>query len=333
MFDHYVAVDWAMSNMAIARMTTKSNKISVIDVRSDLAEFKVYLKQFRGKIILTFEETTTSRWLWTELRGCVDEILVCDPYRNRLLSEGPKTDKIDAEKLVKLLRADLLKEVYHSNNEFLDLRKLASSYEALIKSGVILKNRRSALFRATNRDHKKERELDHPMEQFILNGIDEQISSYELERGRYLNEFSRLKKKYTEIKYLAEIPGIGSITSVLILARIIDANRFKNRNHFLSYCGLIHHDKISGGKSYGKKKPRYCRIMKSALKIAALTNLKGDNEFNERYKYLMCEKNYSARDARSSVARHVAGVVFGMLKTGTRYERSKSRSNNTIKSN
>jgi hypothetical protein len=280
MFDHYVAVDWAMSNMAIARMTTKSNKISVIDVRSDLAEFKVYLKQFRGKIILTFEETTTSRWLWTELRGCVDEILVCDPYRNRLLSEGPKTDKIDAENLVRLLR-----------------------------------------------------ELDHPMEQFILNGIDEQISSYELERGRYLNEFSRLKKKYKEIKYLAEIPGIGSITSVLILARIIDANRFKNRNHFLSYCGLIHHDKISGGKSYGKKKPRYCRIMKSALKIAALTNLKGDNEFNERYKYLMCEKNYSARDARSSVARHVAGVVFGMLKTGTRYERSKSRSNNTIKSN
>jgi hypothetical protein len=33
MFNHYVAVDWAMSNMAIARMTEKSNDIKVIDVR------------------------------------------------------------------------------------------------------------------------------------------------------------------------------------------------------------------------------------------------------------------------------------------------------------
>lgn len=137
--------------MAIARLTAKSNKISIIDVPSDLAELKIYLKQLRGKIILTFEETTTSRWLWTELREHVDKILVCDPYRNSLLSEGPKTDKIDAEKLVKLLKADLLKEVYHSNNEFLDLRKLISSYEGLIKSGVKLKNRRSALVGRTAR--------------------------------------------------------------------------------------------------------------------------------------------------------------------------------------
>lgn len=31
MFNHYVAIDWAMSNMAIARMTSKTNKICVID--------------------------------------------------------------------------------------------------------------------------------------------------------------------------------------------------------------------------------------------------------------------------------------------------------------
>ena len=105
MFDHYVAVDWAMSNMAIARMTAKSNKVSVIDIPSDLSDFKIYLQNLKGKIILTLEETTTSRWLWTELREFVDIILVCDPYRNKLLSEGPKSDKIDAEKLVKRKRS------------------------------------------------------------------------------------------------------------------------------------------------------------------------------------------------------------------------------------
>ena len=35
-------------------------------------------------------ETTISQWLYTELRKYVDKIIICDPHRNKLLSEGPK---------------------------------------------------------------------------------------------------------------------------------------------------------------------------------------------------------------------------------------------------
>lgn len=120
-YDHYIAVDWAQSNMAIARMTPKSNKIKTIDVPSDIGEFRAYLKDLKGEKVLTLEETTTSQWLYTELKDCVDEIFVCDPYRNKLLSEGAKTDKIDSEKLVQLLRSGLLKRVFHSNDKFIYL--------------------------------------------------------------------------------------------------------------------------------------------------------------------------------------------------------------------
>ena len=60
--------------------------------------------------------------------------------RNRLLSEGVKTDRIDAEKLVQLLRARLLKEVFHSGHTFIYLRKVISGYEDTIKAGVRVKN-------------------------------------------------------------------------------------------------------------------------------------------------------------------------------------------------
>ena len=79
MFDHYIAVDWAQSNMAIARMTGSSNKINVIDVPSSVKELKLYLSQLRGKKILAVEESTASQWLYTELREKVDEMIVCDP--------------------------------------------------------------------------------------------------------------------------------------------------------------------------------------------------------------------------------------------------------------
>ena len=42
-YDHYIAVDWSIKNMAIARMTAKSNKISVMDVPSDVGELRTYI--------------------------------------------------------------------------------------------------------------------------------------------------------------------------------------------------------------------------------------------------------------------------------------------------
>jgi hypothetical protein len=199
MFNHYVAVDWAMSNMAIARITEKSNKITTIDVPSDIKELRIYLQNLKGKICLTIEETTTSQWLYTELKDCVDKIVICDPYRNKLLSEGAKTDKIDAEKLVKLLKGDLLKEVFHSGDKFIELRKIVSAYEDTIKAGVRFKNQRSALFRAYNKNHKEEVELAGYVDTFVLKGLDLQITNYENERKRYQDEFNRLRRAHPVI--------------------------------------------------------------------------------------------------------------------------------------
>ncbi len=43
-YDHYIAIDWSTKNMAVARITNKSNNITVIDVPSDIADLKVYLR-------------------------------------------------------------------------------------------------------------------------------------------------------------------------------------------------------------------------------------------------------------------------------------------------
>src|SRR5262249_49348737 len=102
-YDHYIAVDWSLKNMAIARMTSKSNAVKVVDGPADLSELKEYLKNLKGTKIMTIEETTPAHWLYVELKDLVDRLIICDPYRNKLLSEGAKTDKIDSVKLVQLL--------------------------------------------------------------------------------------------------------------------------------------------------------------------------------------------------------------------------------------
>lgn len=244
LYSNRLAIDWSIKNMAIARMTKKSNNIMAIDAPSDIEDLQAYLKNLRGTKILAIEETTTSQWLYTELKEYVDRIFICDPNRNKLLNEGPKTDKIDATKLVQLLRAGLIKEVYHSTDKFLYLRRIVSGYEDLVKAGVQLKNQRYALLRACgkNGNEKRDVRLGSQGEQFVLECLDRQIEAYEEEKEG----------------------------AVKIVARVVSPYRFADNGHYLSYTGLIKLEKVSGGRSYGRKNPRYSRQLKSVYKSGIL---------------------------------------------------------------
>ncbi|MCF8259830.1 MAG: transposase [Melioribacteraceae bacterium] len=174
-FDHFIGVDWSMKNMSIARLTKNMIAPKVIDVQTDLSDLKHYLRNLIGAKILTIEETTSSHWLYVELYDYVDKIVICDPYRNRLLSEGPKNDKIDAGKLTLLLKNGLLKEVYHTTDSLYELRMLISAYNDLVGAGVRLQNQKSAIYRAENKSHKKDK---IKIKNFILTQLDDNIENY-----------------------------------------------------------------------------------------------------------------------------------------------------------
>jgi transposase len=321
-YDHYIAIDWSIENMAIARMTKKSNKITLIDAPSDIAGMKLYLKKLKGSKIAVVEETTTSQWLYTELRQHVDRMVICDPHRNKLLTEGPKTDKIDASKLVHLLKAGLIKEVYHSTDKFLYLRRFVSGYEDLVKAGVRLKNQRYSLLRACGRRGFEwaGTKLDSPRDQFVLDCMDRQIEAHNQEKQAYEKEFERLARAYPEIRHQKTLPGIGSIHAVKIVARVVNPWRFADKGRFLSYTGLIKLEKISGARSYGRKNSRYCRQLKSVYKTSTWAAIGGNNPINDYYTYLIQEKGYPEYNARHKACRRLAILSLGVFKSGKHYQ-------------
>ena len=321
-YNHYIAIDWSIENMAIARMTKKSNKITAIDVPSDIADLQAYLKNLKGTKMLAIEETTTSQWLYTELKDYVDRILICDPNRNKLLNEGPKTDKIDATKLVQLLKAGLMKEVYHSTDKFLYLRRFVSGYEDLVKAGVRLKNQRYSFLRACGKRgfQRAGTKLDLKDDQFVLDCIDRQIGAHKQEKEGYEKEFERLTKDYPEIRHQKSLPGIGPIHAVKIVARVVTPYRFADKGHYLSYTGLIKLEKISGGRSYGRKNSRYCRQLKSVYKTSTWAAIGGNNPINDYYEYLIQEKRYPEHNARHKACRKLAILSLGVFKSGKKYQ-------------
>jgi hypothetical protein len=320
MYDHYIGLDWAKTNMALARMTRHSSEASVTDVKSDIKELQIYLKSLKGSKILTFEESNPAQWLYTELKDYVDKLVVCDPYRNHLLKEGSKNDKIDAKKLAQLLKADLVKPVFHCTDEFIYLRKLVSGYGDLIKCGVRFKNQRSAMYSARGKSLGEP--LENSYEEFVAGGLCEGIKYYEERRQAFEKEFKKAREKFKMIRDLESVPGIGLIGAVKLAAIVVDPKRFKHRNDFLSYCGLIKYELMSGGRIYGRRKPRYCRQLKSVFKTAALACLperESNNVLRDYYVGLMKEKNYPDHKARHALARRIATLSLGVMKTGEKF--------------
>jgi hypothetical protein len=310
-YNHYIGLDWSLSIMAIAHMNQKSKDPKVHERPSNIKELKDYLVSLKGRKILALEETTTSQWLYLELVDSVDRILVCDPFRNRLLSDGPKTDKIDAGKLCMLLRAGLLKEVFHSSDVLYDLRILVSAYEDLLGSGVRIMNQQDALERGhfTTNEHAP----------FILEHTKKSIAMYRASKQEYKRKFEKIVTKHTLAKNQKEIPGIGVIGAVKVVATVVDAHRFPYTGKYWCYCGLAQNEKFSGGRRYGHRRPRFNRRLKSVYKTAAASCISGTTNPMKQYYDHLIEKGIGELNARNAVARYIAKVSYGMLKNGRRY--------------
>lgn len=318
-YRHYIALDWSQEIVAIARMDATSPKIEINTSLPDIRLIKKYLKSFTGKKILTIEETTTSHWLYVELKDTVDRILVCNPYRNSLLKDGPKTDKIDASKLCSLLRNGLLKEVFHSMDKSYEIRKLVSTYEDFIKASVRLKNQRSSVFRAVGKDHKKEEILSQSeIKKFITEKQNAAIDHISQTRKEFELMFRKVKKENKVIRQLVKISGIGDKLAVTIFAIVIDANRFMNKYKYYAYCGLAKHQRKSGTKDYGNKEIKHNRTLKRTYKIAALAAIGGKNDIREYFEYLL-QNNFSYEKARNEIARYIAKVSYAVMKNKTDY--------------
>lgn len=321
MYDHYIGIDWAQQNMAIARMTKHSSKITSVDVKSDIKDLQAYLGSLKGKKIITIEESSPAQWLYTELKNFTDEIIVCDPYRNRLLKEGAKNDIADAERLVTLLKNNLLKAVYHCSDDFIHLRKLISGYDDLVKAGVRLKNQQSALFRSQGKEVGAELVGDY--EKFVLNGIEKRLTLYESEKADYTKIFNKISRSNKLVKNLNSIPGIGLVGAISLASAVVDPTRFNKKSQFLAYSGLIKLDRISGGRLYGKVSPRYNRMVKKIFKTAAVVIIgraAEENLLKKYYNYLINEKKYPIYQARHALAQRLAVLALGVMKSGKKYD-------------
>jgi len=104
-----------------------------------------------------------------------------------------------------------------------------------------------------------------------------------------------------------------SIAAVRIAAVIVDPARFQDKGHFWSYCGLVKHHKMSGGRSYGKRSLRCSRTLKNVFKTAALAVI-GSGSLNSLRNYYdsLVSRGMVPWDARNKVPPGIFIIVYSL---------------------
>lgn len=302
------------------------------------AKLVSYLREISGEKKLAIEETNLSRWLVSILSKEVDEMIVSNPVRNRLLEQGPKTDRIDAHKLAELLRGGFLQPVFHGEDSREDLRDLVSGYLDLVQDFVRLKNRYKALYRSQGIQKKGStvygdesflKELGKGPKHFVGEKVFERIQAMEAQRLLFVQEMKRQEKKFSEIKFLKTIPGIKTIQACKIVATVVTPDRFANKYKFFSYCGLASHPCESGGKDYGKRKNWGNPVLKSVFRTAGLTVLRGETSLRKNYDRLR-SKGVSHQDAYHATCRKIAILALALWKKQEKYNDHIKKTNKKI---
>ena len=126
----------------------KARLISEAIIETKTETVRDFIRGLRGEVRVTFEEGAQAAWLYDLLRPHATEVLVCNPRHNKLLGAGNKSDRIDALKLAQLLRAGLLKPVYHGESGTRALKEMVRSYECLVADTTRVMNRIKAIYRA-----------------------------------------------------------------------------------------------------------------------------------------------------------------------------------------
>ncbi len=146
--EKYIGLDVHQATISVAVLdpTGKLVMESILETRA--ATILQFFAGLRGRLLVTFEESTCAAWLYDLLKPHVAELVVCNPRKNALLKQGNKNDQIDARKLASLLRGNLLKPVYHGETGVRTLRELARGYLTTVKDLTRVMSRLKAVYRS-----------------------------------------------------------------------------------------------------------------------------------------------------------------------------------------
>lgn len=290
------------------------------------------LQNFVNSLSLGDQVVIEACGTWTHIYDALMErgiqAKLAHPLKTKAIASARiKTDRIDANILAHLLRANLIPEAWVPPVEIRELRTITRYRASLVKLQTEVKNQVHALLMRNGIKHEFSdlfgksgceflMGLDHklkPVNSAILRSCISTLTHLGPEIKRVSDYIAWVVMENGDVKLLITIPGIDVYSAALIVAEIGDIRRFPTYKQLCSYAGIVPSLYRSGGTvRYGRITKQGSKWLRWILAQAVNHVIRRPGKLHDFY-VRMVRRGKGKNTARVAVARKLLRVIWCML--------------------
>jgi len=329
----YVGVDAHKKRSRVAVMDVDGRLLKNVEIASSRNGVNQALGRYRRPMTAVLEASYAWEPMYDWLDEVAEEVTLAHPLKVRAIADARiKTDKIDAETLAHLLRADLIPAAYAPGQETRQVKRVLRQRRFQVQVRGMVKNRILALLSRNAVERPKLSNLFGKRGRAFLATValpeverrlvDEDLlllDTMEGHIGKTEGLIEELSKNDPVIERLRSIPGIGRFFGVLLRYEIDDIERFWAPKKLAAYAGLVPSTYQSSDRCFhGRLTKQGNRHIRWAA-VEAVTPAARYSAYFRRY-YQRIKHKAGTGAARVATARKLLDMVWNVWTEERCYE-------------
>jgi transposase len=281
------------------------------------------------------EATLFTGFVYDVLLPYAVDLQVGHPLQLKAISYAKhKSDKVDADTLANLLRADLLPVCYMASPLVRELRRVLRFRNFLVRQGVAMKNKTTGLLMEMGVQYDARRIHRQGYFYDMLGTLDEVPDSvrellrttrcglelFQASQKQLLHALTNHAHLRERVSRLMSIDGVGEVTALTWALEIDDPARFSSLKKVQSYCGLCSGRNESAGKNKRaplskQRNPHLQTVLIEAAKLAPRWNAQLAGVHARAL-----ERGYNRNRATCAVARKLVAYLMAVDKSGREFQ-------------
>jgi transposase len=329
----YVGLDVHSRQSSLCILNAGGGTVNQIQLKGPRAAVVERLRQLDQPFSICYEASCGYGHLYEQLRPLAHHVAVAHPARLRLIyRDKRKNDRVDAQKLAKLLLLDMVPRVHVPHVDVRAWRALILLRQRVMSQLVRAKNQ----IRAVLREHDiagakwlwSRRQIAwleslelHPVSKLRLELAVEEFKSLDQKIKRLEGELQKYADRHPAVKLLMTIPGVGIRTAETFVAWVDDIARFRRTRQLGAYFGLVPCQDASADRNrLGHITRDGPPVMRKLITEATWTAVKRCPAFKRYFERVMGGKPERKKIAIVAAAHRMIRVMGAMMRTGTAYD-------------
>jgi transposase len=329
----YVGLDVHSRQSSLCIVNSAGGTVNEIQVKGPRAAVVDRLRQLNEPFSVCYEASCGYGQLYERLRPLAHHVAVAHPGKLRLIyGSKRKNDRVDAQKLAKLLLLDMVPPVHVPSIDVRAWRSLILLRQRLLQQVVRAKNQ----IRGVLREHdivgakwlwsKKQiawlESLElHPVAKLRLELAVEEFKVLQAKVKRIERELQKYADTHPAVALLMTIPGVGIRTAETFIAWVDDVARFRNNRQLGSYFGLVPCQDASADRNrLGHITRDGPPVMRKLICEATWTAIKKCPRFKQFFEQVSGGKSERKKIALVATMHRMVKVMGAMLRSGESYD-------------